>query len=105
MRLEHQFQALLAGAPDALIIADVAGHILIANSQAEQLFGYAASELIGQPVDLLLPLALHTRHVQHRADYGRSGAPSAKFADAASASAVAGMTTCSSLNAVMYSVW
>ena len=69
MRLEHQFQALLAGAPDALIIADVAGHILIANSQAEQLFGYAASELIGQPVELLLPLALHTRHVQHRADY------------------------------------
>ena len=69
VRLEHQFQALLAGAPDALIIADVAGHILIANSQAEQLFGYAASELIGQPVELLLPLALHTRHVQHRADY------------------------------------
>ncbi len=69
MRVEHQFQALLVGAPDALIIADTAGHILIANSQAEQLFGYAASELIGQPVELLLPQALHARHAQHRAGY------------------------------------
>jgi len=69
VRVEHQFQALLAGAPDALIIADTAGHILIANSQAEQLFGYAASELVGQPVELLLPQALHARHAQHRAGY------------------------------------
>ncbi len=61
VRVEHQFQALLVGAPDALIIADTAGHILIANSQAEQLFGYAASELSGQPVELLLPQALHAR--------------------------------------------
>jgi len=61
VRVEHQFQALLAGAPDALIIVDAAGHILIANSQAEQLFGYAASELSGQPVELLLPQALHAR--------------------------------------------
>jgi len=54
-RLEDQFRALLEGAPDALIIVDEAGRIQIANSQAALLFGYAVDELLGQPVELLLP--------------------------------------------------
>lgn len=69
VRLEPQFQALLEGAPDGVIIVDEAGSILIANSQAEQLFGYDAHELVGKPVELLLPAAVHNRHVRHRANY------------------------------------
>jgi len=68
-RLEDQFRALLEGAPDALIIADEAGRIQIANSQAALLFGYAVDELLGQPVELLLPGSLGERHAQHRAAY------------------------------------
>jgi two-component system NtrC family sensor kinase len=67
--LEQQFQALLAGAPDAMIIADAQGRILIANHQAELMFGYSASELIGQPVELLLPADLRALHARHRAGY------------------------------------
>src|SRR5215212_6367024 len=52
---EAKFQNLLESAPDAIVIVDAAGQIVIANHQAEQLFGYAGNELLGQPVDLLLP--------------------------------------------------
>jgi two-component system NtrC family sensor kinase len=63
------FAALLEAAPDAMVIVDAEGQIVLANGQTEQLFGYPRSELIGQPVELLLPEALHQRHTQHRASY------------------------------------
>ncbi|MBC8076630.1 MAG: PAS domain S-box protein [Chloroflexales bacterium] len=66
---ETSFGALLEAAPDAIVIVDDAGRIVIANGQVEQLFGYARTTLIGQPVELLLPTALHGRHAQHRAAY------------------------------------
>lgn len=68
-RLEEQFRALLEGAPDAMIIVDEAGRIQIANSQAALLFGYRVDELLGQPVELLLPGSVGERHVRHRATY------------------------------------
>ncbi len=64
---ETKFQALLESAPDAIVIVDVEGHIVIANSQAERLFGYDRAELIGQFVEVLLPKHLHARHIEHRA--------------------------------------
>jgi PAS domain S-box-containing protein len=68
-RVADQFQALLAGAPDAVVIVDEAGRIQIANGQAERLFGYDAGALIGQPIELLLPEALRARHAAHRRGY------------------------------------
>jgi PAS domain S-box-containing protein len=62
-------QTLLEVAPDAMIVADVAGRILQVNHQTEVLFGYARPDLLGRPVELLLPERFHTLHRRHRAGY------------------------------------
>jgi protein-histidine pros-kinase len=67
--VEARFQRLVEAAPDAIVIADPAGRISIVNHQASALFGYPAGELIGQPVELLIPERLRERHVEHRRDY------------------------------------
>jgi len=64
-----QFGALLEAAPDAIVIVDVAGRIVIVNSQTERLFGYSKHELLGQTLELLLPENLRAIHVGHRAAY------------------------------------
>lgn len=63
-------QAFLELAPDGIIVADSAGHILLVNHQTEVLFGYDRSLLIGRPVETLLPSRVHAIHEQHRARYG-----------------------------------
>lgn len=50
-------------------MVDEAGTIVLANAQAETLFGYDHDELIGQPVELLLPEHLRAAHVAHRTRY------------------------------------
>jgi PAS domain S-box-containing protein len=65
----HPFRTLLEAAPDAIVIVDDAGHIVLVNSQAEQLFGYPRAALLGQPVEILLPERFRTRHLDHRAHY------------------------------------
>jgi len=65
-----QFQALLEAAPDAVVIVDAAGRIVIVNGQVERLFGYQRAELLDQPVELLLPEARRPVHQRHRAAYG-----------------------------------
>ena len=62
-------QAVLHAAPDAMIITDADGTMRLVNQQAERVFGYTAAELIGQPIELLLPERLRAIHRQHRADY------------------------------------
>jgi PAS domain S-box-containing protein len=66
---EAWFRALVELAPDALIITDMQGHVLLVNHQTEVLFGYARTTLLGQPIERLLPERFHTRHQQHRAAY------------------------------------
>ena len=63
------FQALLDAAPDAIVIVDTAGRVVVVNDQVEHLFGYPRAELLGQPIEVLLPDQLHTLHVQHRSAY------------------------------------
>ena len=62
-------QTFLELAPDAIIVADTGGHMLLVNHQTEVLFGYPPSELLGRPVEMLLPGRLTAVHEQHRADY------------------------------------
>jgi len=65
-----QFRALLESAPDAMVIADVSGKITLVNAQTETLFGYVRDELLGQPIEMLIPERYHGRHVHYRQDYG-----------------------------------
>lgn len=66
---EHQFRQLLESAPDAIVIADRDGRIVLVNSQAERWFRYGRGELVGQPIDVLVPQSARGRHAKHRAGY------------------------------------
>ena len=60
---------LLETVPDAMVIADMKGGIVLANTQAERLFGYEPQGLLGKSVEVLVPESLRQRHVQHREDF------------------------------------
>jgi two-component system NtrC family sensor kinase len=66
------FEALLESAPDAILIVDASGAIVVANSQAERLFGYDRSELIGEAVEVLVPEAQRRLHAEHRDHYNNN---------------------------------
>jgi PAS domain S-box-containing protein len=60
---------LLEHAPDATVIVDSDGCIQLVNAQTERLFGYYREELIGKPVEMLIPARYHRRHVGQRQAY------------------------------------
>jgi len=66
---EDKFRALLESAPDAMVIVDQRGKIVLVNSRTEEMFGYARHELLGYPVEVLIPERFHERHYLHRTDY------------------------------------
>jgi len=63
------FAALFETAPDAMIVVDRSGRIVLANPQAERLFGYADGDLDGHPIEVLLPESVRDVHVSHRSNY------------------------------------
>lgn len=67
--IEATARALLEFAPDAVVVVDADGRILLVNEQTEQLFGYQRDELLGAPVELLLPERLRQDHVGRRTEY------------------------------------
>ncbi len=66
---ERQFEQLLEFAPDAVVGVDEFGVIVLVNRQVERVFGYGRDELIGEPVERLVPERFHRLHVSHRARY------------------------------------
>lgn len=60
---------LLDAAPDAMVVVDASGMIVLVNRQTESLFGYQRDALIGQPVEILLPDRFRERHPQHRSEF------------------------------------
>jgi PAS domain S-box-containing protein len=66
---EQRFRPLIQAAPDAMVIADETGRIVLVNQPAENLFGYSGAELVDQPVELLVPDRLRRRHTAHRRDF------------------------------------
>ena len=66
---EARFRALLESAPDAMVIVDSTGGITLVNAQAERLFGYARDEMLGQPVEMLVPERYRGSHVAHRGSF------------------------------------
>jgi len=69
---EQKFRTIVESAPDALIIADSRGSIVLLNSRAEELFGYSASELIQKPVELLMPERYRPEHPEKRQHFTES---------------------------------
>jgi PAS domain S-box-containing protein len=81
-RVEHtareaaaRFEALVAAAPDAILVVARDGRITAVNPQAGSLFGYDVAELVGRHVDELLPDALRTHHASLRASYHDDARP------------------------------
>ena len=62
----------LDAAPDAMIIIDAAGYVRFANRQASSIFGYEHDEIVGHPVEQLMPHRFWSRHVLHREQYQKT---------------------------------
>ena len=65
---EHRFRAFIESAPDAIVVVDSRGIIQLVNVQTERLFGYRRQQLLGQPMEILIPhryRGAHVRHVEH----------------------------------------
>jgi diguanylate cyclase (GGDEF)-like protein/PAS domain S-box-containing protein len=60
---------LLEAMPDALVIVNNCGSILLINRQTELLFGYDRSDLLGKPIEILMPIRFRTHHVTYRKNY------------------------------------
>lgn len=72
---DEKFRRLLEAAPDAMVIVDQTGRMVLVNSQTERLFGYTREELLQQPVEILIPEKFRGRHAQHREAYHESPHP------------------------------
>ena len=73
---EHNvFRTLFAAYPDALVVADARGAIVLANPAAAHLFGYSVDELVALNVDALVPDGIRPRHAAYRATYAHSPKP------------------------------
>jgi len=66
---EERFRALFELAPDAMVIVDNRGVIRLVNAQTEEMFGYGRGELVGRPVEVLLPQRFRADHPGHRVAY------------------------------------
>jgi PAS domain S-box-containing protein len=66
---EARFRNLLEWTPDAVVVADDQGQIIQVNQRLEAMFGYGREELLGQPVERLIPLEVGQQHITHRARF------------------------------------
>ncbi len=69
------YRSLFAAYPDALLLVDACGHIVLSNPEASRLLGYDSDELIGLPVDTLVPDAIRPRHAAFRGAYANNPRP------------------------------
>lgn len=75
LRSEQQFRATVEASPTGMLLVDQQGRIALANLEAERLFGYLQGELLGQPIEILVPEPERAAHSQHRAAFAAEAAP------------------------------
>lgn len=68
-RSQQLFEGVLQSAPDALVLIDSTGRIVLANRQAENIFGYPQEELLGRPIEILVPLRFREKHPAYVAGF------------------------------------
>jgi two-component system cell cycle sensor histidine kinase/response regulator CckA len=68
-RADELFRGLLDSAPDAMVVVGAQGQIVLVNAQTEKLFNYKREELLGQPVEVLIPERFWGQHRHHRSNY------------------------------------
>ncbi len=68
------FSDIVQAAGDAILCVDEAGHIVLFNAQAERIFGYAAADILGKPLELLLPQQMRGAHRQRVVAFSRGAA-------------------------------
>jgi len=66
---ESKFSSLFESAPDAMVIVNHHGEIVLVNEQTEKLFGYRREELLGRGMELLVPERYRASHVHHRGEF------------------------------------
>lgn len=66
---EEQFRLVVEAAPNAMVMVNQAGKIVLINSQAEKLFGYRREELMGQSIELLVPGPMRAKHPDYRSGF------------------------------------
>jgi len=71
-RDELLFRRFLEAAPDAVVVVDEGGRIMVLNEQVEELFGYDRSELLGESVERLVPEGFNGMHADFRATYAEN---------------------------------
>jgi PAS domain S-box-containing protein len=72
---EANIRGLIESAPNGMVVVDENGRIIVVNEKAEALFGYARSELIGQPIELLVPPSKAAEHAGERTRFIKQPAP------------------------------
>ncbi len=74
---EERFRVLVESSPIGLVIVDETGTIRLVNAGLERQFGYSRAELLGQPIDMLVPVDVRRKHADHRAEF--QAAPSTRL--------------------------
>ncbi|MEK6481362.1 PAS domain S-box protein [Catalinimonas sp. 4WD22] len=79
IELQQRLEGIIDSAMDAIITTDAEQQIMIFNKSAEQMFGYTAQQIIGQPLSRLIPERFHSSHSSHILDFGASGKSNRKM--------------------------
>jgi PAS domain S-box-containing protein len=77
LRRSERYRMAVEASPNALVMVDGAGRIVLVNQQTERLFGYSREELLGQPVEILVPERMRGKHPGYRSQF-MAGPPQAR---------------------------